>query len=135
MVVTSQCSGHRVMGLYIGAGNVRRYFPKTIHEIELQLDHLRIECWLKPDFWNGHPEIRDPRLCLWLESKARNGKSVPLPLAMIPSGENSFILGPPSLEQLVHQEPVPPPRARANAPVPRLIQNGRLLAACAQAVA
>ena len=140
MVVTSQCSGHRVTGLYVGASNVRRYFPKTINQIELQLDHLRIECGLKPDFWNGQPEIHDPRLCLWLESKQQSGRgSASLPLAMIPSGQNSFILGPPSLENLSKPEPVSRPRVsaidRADTPAAKLIQSGRLLAACAKAVA
>ncbi len=95
MVVISQCIGHRITGLYVGADNVRRYFPKRIAEIELQLDHLRIECGLAPDFWQGQPEIRDPRLCLWLESKQLNGKGLraPVPLSMIPAGDNSFILG------------------------------------------
>jgi hypothetical protein len=157
MVVTSQCSGHRVTGLYVGAHNVRRYFPKTVQEIELQLDHLRIECWLGPDFWKDQPEIHDPRLCLWLESKHRNGKGqVPFPLAMVPSGENSFILGPPSLDRpnldtpildkpildkpsLEKQESRPRPRSRASEGVDsrpaRLIQSGKLLAACVQSVA
>jgi hypothetical protein len=95
MVVISQRTGHRVTGLYVGASNVRRYFSKRITQIELQLDHLRIECWLAPNFWQDQPEIHDPRLCLWLESKQRNEKGhAPVALAMIPSGKNSFILGP-----------------------------------------
>lgn len=95
MVVTSKCCGHRVTGLYVGADNVRRYFPKRISEIELQLDHLRIECGLTPDFWQDQPEIHDPRLCVWLESKQLKGLGQrPVSLSMIPSGENSFILGP-----------------------------------------
>jgi hypothetical protein len=101
MVVTSQCSGHRVTGLYVGAKNVRRYFPKSVKAIELQLDHLRIECGLTLPFWQDKPEIHDPRLCLWLESKYRNGagRRAPVPLAMIPSGKNSFILGPANLDE------------------------------------
>lgn len=94
MVVTSQCNGHRVTGLYVGASNVRRYFSKRVTQIEIRLDHLLIECGLSPGFWHDKPEIHDPRLCLWLESKQRSGKgNAPLPLAMIPSGNNSFILG------------------------------------------
>ncbi len=96
MVVTSQFCGHRVTGLYVGMNNVRRYFPKGVSAIELQLDHLRIECNLKPDFWDGQPAIHDPRLCLWLESKpCRRAEShSPMPLAMMPAGERTFILGP-----------------------------------------
>jgi hypothetical protein len=95
MLVTSQCDGNRVIGLYIGLQNVRRYFPRQVSRIELQLDHLRIECGLAPHFWNGQPEIHDPRLCLWLESKQsqRKERRTPMPLAMTPSGEHSFTLG------------------------------------------
>jgi hypothetical protein len=101
MVVTSQCSGHRVIGILVGENNVQRYFPRHVKEIELQLDHLRIECGLGPHFWNGKPEISDPRLGLWLESKDRNGdrRRAPTPLALIPSGRNSFIVGPAQLEK------------------------------------
>ncbi|MGO8757929.1 MAG: hypothetical protein ACLQG3_07380 [Terracidiphilus sp.] len=93
MVVTSLCMGSRVTGLYVGEGNVRRYFREGVAEIELQLDHLRIQCGLTPAFWRDQPEIHDPRLSLWLQSKQRSEKSrAPFPLAMIRSGKNSFIL-------------------------------------------
>ncbi len=135
MVVTSQCSGHRVTGLFVGAGNVRRYFRKGVREIELQLDHLRIECWLAPDFWNGQPEIHDPRLCLWLESKVRNlNGQASEPMAMIPSGENSFILGPASLDEpQAAQRPRERTGSSATSSAAEMIQRGRLLAACASA--
>ena len=102
MLVTSQCSGNRVTGLYVGERNVQRYFPKGVLAIELQLDHLRIECGLSPLFWDGQPEIHDPRLCLWLESKQsqRKERRAPMPLAMTPSGEHSFTLGPVKHEPL-----------------------------------
>ena len=95
MVVTSKCIGHRVTGLYVGPSNVRRYFSKRATQIELKLDHLLIECGLSPNFWQDDPEIYDPRLCLWLESKQRNhcGHSQ-FAMALIPSGKNSFILDP-----------------------------------------
>lgn len=95
MVVTSHFIGHRVTGLYVGATNVRRFFPKRMTQIELQLDHLRIECGLNPNFWQDHPEIDDPRLCIWLESKRYNGNgNVPVRLSLVPSGTNSFVLSP-----------------------------------------
>ena len=96
MVVKTQCKGREVTGLVVGASNARRYFPRNISAIELQLDHLRIECGLAPEFWRGQAEIRDPRLCAWLASKEFNGKScrTPIPLDMVPSGENSFKIGP-----------------------------------------
>jgi len=96
MLVTSQFDGNRLTGLYFGADNVRRYFPKRVSRIELRLDHLRIECGLTPLFWNGQPEIHDPRLCLWLESKQsqRKERRAPMPLAMTPAGDHCFTLGP-----------------------------------------
>jgi hypothetical protein len=91
MVVSPICAGNHVTGLKVGTKNVRRYIPACVAEIELQLDHLRIQCGLSPDFWQDQAEIHDPRLSLWLESKQRNGKSCePAHFAMVPSGENSF---------------------------------------------
>ena len=94
MVVKTQYEGFRISGLYVGTRNVRRYFSKRIPVIELQLDHLRIQCGLTPVFWEGQPEIHDPRLCDWLESKnCRDRPSkTPIPMAMIPFGKNSFKL-------------------------------------------
>jgi hypothetical protein len=104
MIVKTQCRGREVIGLLVGTYNARRFFPKNISEIELVLDHLRIECGLSPDFWNGQAEIHDPRLCAWLESKVFNGKScrTPIPLDMVPFGNNSFKLGPLALR---HSKP------------------------------
>src|SRR5579871_1799372 len=95
MVVKTQSKGHGVTGLHVGTANVRRYFWKDSRNIELKLGHLRIQCGLQPDFWQGQPEIHDPRLCAWLESK--NLHSVAnrtVPLALIPSWKDSFELQP-----------------------------------------
>jgi hypothetical protein len=94
MVVKTQTKGRAVTGLYVGATNVRRYFPKHVSVIELQLDHLQIQCTLDPQFWNDQPEIRDSRLCAWLESKQLRSQldHTPLSIAMIPAGDNSFQL-------------------------------------------
>lgn len=96
MVVTTQSKGRGVIALNIGASNVRRYFPKHIAVIELQLDHLRIQCGLRPDFWQGQPEISDPRLCAWLESRHmhKTASRAPIPLDLVPSGENAYTLQP-----------------------------------------
>jgi hypothetical protein len=96
MVVKTQSKGLGVTGLHVGASNVRRYFPKHISSIELQLDHLQIQCGLKPNFWQGEPEIFDPRLCAWLEIRHMHAKPdrSPIPLAMIPEGKNSYRLQP-----------------------------------------
>jgi hypothetical protein len=99
MVVKTQCTGRGVTGLNVGVNNVRRYFPKDILTIELQLGYLQIQCGLEPDFWQDLPEIRDPRLCAWLEFKYPNGRPdrTPIALAMIPAGNNSFRVQPISL--------------------------------------
>ncbi|HTB98647.1 MAG TPA: hypothetical protein VK716_16665 [Terracidiphilus sp.] len=96
MVVTTHSKGYGVTGLDVGSGNVARYFAPGTHTIELQLDHLQIECELAPEFWQGQPEIYDPRLCAWLEAKrfcARPGHA-PVSLSLIPEGNNSFRIGP-----------------------------------------
>jgi hypothetical protein len=108
MVVKTQSKGRGITGLHVGANNVRRYFPRNISSIELQLDHLQIQCGLHPNFWQGQPEIFDPRLCAWLESRHMHTKSDrdPIPLVMIPEGKNSFRLQPVRLHE----------KARANMP-------------------
>ena len=100
MVVKTQLKGSEVTGLRIGARNVRRYFPKGIRVIELQLDHLQIQCGLSPRFWQGQPEIHDPRLCEWLDFKVihNQGGRKEVRLAMIPSGKNIFTLRPSALK-------------------------------------
>jgi len=92
MVVKTQSKGIGITGLHVGTDNVRRYFPNRIPVIELQLGHLQIQCSLTPDFWQGKPEIYDPRLCAWLESKHLHGRPdrASIPLAMIPTGNNSY---------------------------------------------
>ena len=96
MVVRTQCKGHGVTGLHVGVNNVRRYFPKDISVIELQLDHLQIQCGLNPEFWHGQPDIFDPRLCAWLEARHMHDKCprAPVALAMVPSGDHAFRLQP-----------------------------------------
>jgi len=104
MVVKTQSKGRGVTGLHVGVNNVRRYFPQGTSSIELVLGHLQIECGLKPAFWQGEPEIFDPRLCAWLESRHMNAKPghTSVPLAMIPEGKNSFRLQPIRLSAQIH---------------------------------
>lgn len=94
MVVKTHSKCRGVTGLNVGESNVRRYFPQQVPAIDLQLDHLKIQCGLNPNFWQGQPEIFDPRLCAWLETKHLHSKPdrAPIPLAMIPAGENTFRL-------------------------------------------
>jgi len=111
MVVKMQSRGREVVGLQVGDSDVLRYFSKDASVIELQLDHLQIQCGLSPRFWEGQPEIRDRRLCAWLEQKNFHGKvgDSPISLAMIPSGKNSFRLQPLKMRSQSKPTPVPPP--------------------------
>jgi len=96
MIVETQCNGREFTGVAVGTADVQRYFPRENRVIQIELDHLQIQCGLRPGFWNGHPQISDPRLGAWLESKNFHGKpgAGPIPLAMIPSGKNCFRLQP-----------------------------------------
>lgn len=96
MLVKAQYKGHSVTALCVGRRNARRYLPRSIQTIEFELDHLRIECGLPPEFWNGEAEIRDLRLCSWLESKHHPGRPSHsnVTLAMTSTGENLFKLIP-----------------------------------------
>ncbi len=94
MVVKTQENGREVLGLRVGAANVRRYFPRSMGAVELLLGDLRIQCMLPPDFWKGQPEIRDPRLGAWLNHKVSRERinRKPIALAMEHAGGNSFTL-------------------------------------------
>ncbi len=113
MVVKTHSKRLGVTGLHVGASNVRRYFPRHVSVIELQLDHLQIQCGLPPDFWSDEPEIYDPRLCAWLESKHMHGKQdrAPVPLSLVPSGKNSFRLQPFALNGHARPRPIQGPVA------------------------
>lgn len=69
MIVRMQKKGHSITGLRIGSSNVRRFFPSSQQAVDLELDHLRIQCQLAPNFWRNRPEISDPRLCAWLQDR------------------------------------------------------------------
>ena len=101
MVVKTQVKGTEVTGLHVGVRNVRRYFPKSSRVIELQLDHLQIQCGLSPEFWHGQPEIHDARLCEWLHFKITHpaGKPKEVRLAMTPAGSNIFRLRPSAMKE------------------------------------
>lgn len=109
MVVTTQEKGREVLGLRVGAANVRKYFPREMGTVEFLLGDLRIQCSLPPNFWNGQPEIRDPRLGAWLKFKVSRTRSSrkPVALAMESAGANAF-----TLRSMVHvpQRSVAPKR-------------------------
>lgn len=96
MIVRMRDKGNGVTSLHIGTRNVRRYFVKSISTVDLDLDSLQIRCELAQDFWNGHPEIVDPRLCSWLAAKDCSWKvsGKRMVLSLLPAGENSFRIQP-----------------------------------------
>ena len=100
MVVGMQNRGCEIAGLEVGASNVRRYFPRDAATIELQLDHLQIQCLLGSEFWRDQPVIDDPRLGAWLESKNLHDRPMrdQVPMATIPNGKNRFRLRPIALK-------------------------------------
>ena len=93
MVVRARDNGQAELGLCIGVANARRYFPRNLGAVDLVLGDLRIQCSLPPDFWNGQPEIRDPRLGVWLKYKVlRERANKPVAMAMVQTGINAFKL-------------------------------------------
>jgi hypothetical protein len=96
MLVTTYKDGRTGTGLMIGEANARRYFPKRRSSIELRLDDLQIQCTLEPDFWHGRPEIRDPRLSVWLEFKAGRERTTrqPMQMSLVPSGVSTYVVRP-----------------------------------------
>jgi hypothetical protein len=94
MVVTTQENGRDVLGVRVGAANVRRYFPRSMGTVDLLLGDLRIQCNLPPAFWKGEPEICDPRLGAWLNHKVPGEQSrrKPIALAMEHAGVDAFTL-------------------------------------------
>jgi hypothetical protein len=96
MLVKTHRNGRDHLGLNIGTANARRYFRKSTPTIDLRLDDLEIQCPLPPDFWDGRPEIHDPRLNEWLAFKVGRGPSGrdPMLLTMVPSGPDTFVVIP-----------------------------------------
>lgn len=101
MVVRTQNDGRDNFGLHVGPVNARRYFSRSTGAVELELDDLHIQCLLPESFWNGQPEIHDPRLCAWLKFAVlqKDRKQSPIELNMVQSGTNTFTLHPKSLLQ------------------------------------
>lgn len=107
MLVSTQQNGYEVTGLRVGAANVRRYFPKTVSRVKLRLGDLEIDCKLSPEFWNGKPEIDDPRLCDWLQFRRLRVRADrnPMPLEMEHAGEDAFtLMDAPQLEKAMLAE-------------------------------
>ena len=94
MIVRMQDKGHGVTSLRIGVRNVKRYFTRSVPTVDLDLDHLQIQCELGRDFWRDQPEIADPRLGAWLAAKNSGWEADGRRLVLLlqPSGTNSFRL-------------------------------------------
>lgn len=101
MVVRTKENGREVIGLRVGVANVRRYFSRNQHDVELRMGDLQIQCKLSPGFWGGEPEIHDPRLCEWLQYKVslETSHRKPIALTMVQTGANSFSLHPVALDR------------------------------------
>jgi hypothetical protein len=114
MVVKTQCNGREIVGLYIGAANARRHFPRGFSAIDLRLGELQIQCTLPATFWQDVPEIRDPRLCEWLEFKVfhERDRRAPISLAMERCGMNSFMLRPATVDEEITETAMDHPVAK-----------------------
>lgn len=121
MVVKTHCQGRRITALDVGIDNVKRHFTKRISAIDFDLGHLQIRCELSAEFWNGHPEITDRRLCSWLENKnfKRSFGESFIFLDMIPEGNNSFRLEIASTAAISESVNAPPPKKQSSRPSPR----------------
>ncbi len=95
MIFEADCKGSVVTGLRLGRESGGTLFGSRPGMLELELDHLRISCGLPAGFWNGEGEIRDRRLCGWLElKKQREGAVGAMSVTLTPAGENAFRVKP-----------------------------------------
>jgi hypothetical protein len=113
LIVSAETRHGTVTALRIGIGNALRYFPRDKSVIELQLDHLGIQCVLPADFWTARPVISDRRLCVWLQAKRHGSGKSSLSLHMEPKGNNLFQLKPSLMS----------PRGRGKPPVARRLES------------
>ena len=97
MLVRVQSSGRKTLGLVLRDADVHDYFPERVPSVELRLGELRINCELKPEFWNFRPVICDRRLSDWLNAKVFHDRACRMSpsLEMTPCGKNSFTLSAP----------------------------------------
>lgn len=69
MIATMQSDGHSITGIRMEMSDARRFFPRGLTSVDLELDHLRISCDLHACKWLQQTEISDPRLTAWLSEK------------------------------------------------------------------
>ena len=93
MIVTMQSEGHFITGIRIGVSDARRFFPGGLNSVDLELDHLRIRCGVRPNARPDQVEISDPRLSAWLEEKVywRKLPDTPVSVELVKCG-NSYRL-------------------------------------------
>lgn len=115
MLVQTLSRDGRIVGLRIGAENVRRYFPVQQATIELVLGHLHIHCELPPEFWEGEPELFDSRLADWLEAKFRCSRKpgACVSLMLVKAGDGSYRL---ELPRTAPEKPAAKPAAHTVQP-------------------
>ncbi len=114
MVVKTRNNGREITGLYIGAENARRFFPRSLSTVDLKLGELQIQCSLPPHFWQEDPEIRDARLCGWLACKVAHARTsrTPVFLTMVPCGTNSFMVQSTMAGELVEEAAMSDPAGK-----------------------
>ena len=88
MIVTMQSKSHSITGIRIGMYEARRFFPRGLNSVDLELDDLRIRCSIHANSRLNRAEISDPRLSAWLEEKFYWQKlpATPVPVEMVKSG-------------------------------------------------
>ena len=88
MIVTMQSKSHSITGIRIGMYEARRFFPRGLNSVDLELDDLRIRCSIHANSRLNRAEISDPRLTAWLEEKFYWQKlpATPVPVEMVRSG-------------------------------------------------
>ena len=93
MIVTMQSNGHSITGIRIDMFDARRFFPRGVNSVDLELDDLRIRCDVRANSRLHRAEISDPRLTAWLNEKFywQRLPSTPVPVEMVKSG-NSYRL-------------------------------------------
>lgn len=88
MIVKVLNNCRSITGIRIEASDARLCFPPGSRSIELELDHLRIQCELQVAFPQDRTEICDPRLCEWLDEQFFGLKppKAPVCLEMVKAG-------------------------------------------------
>jgi hypothetical protein len=94
MLVSMQSDGHSITGIRMGMSDARRFFPQGLRSVDLELDHLRIQCDVRATESLDRAEISDPRLTAWLNEKLYWQKlpRTPVSAELVKSGKCAYRL-------------------------------------------